>query len=320
MSEPPLIVADNLTKTFGNRPVVTDISFSLHAGEILALLGPNGAGKTTTVKMVLGLIVPTSGKALVQGYDMSRASQMRAGVQHIGAVLEGARNTYWRLSVMENLRYFGGLRGMNRQIVDDKAVELLELLNLSEHRHQEVRKLSRGMQQKVALAAAQMHDPEILVLDEPTLGLDVEAAHVLEETILSLVRSGKAVLVTTHVMALAERLADRILVINGGQRVAYEQKQRLLQRFDTRPIVEIKTQQPLPTDVWERISYQFPAIVRRGNILEWVEPQQHQIVMLYQMLDQVGGITVLSIAYREPTLEEVFVSLTRSVSPDGVHT
>jgi ABC-2 type transport system ATP-binding protein len=269
--------------------------------------------------MVLGLITPTSGRAEVKGYDMAVDHGMRQGVRHLGAVLEGARNAYWRLSVLENLRYFGGLRGLARRDVDEKASGLLSLLNLLEHQNQEVRKLSRGMQQKVAIANALMHDPEILVLDEPTLGLDVEAARLLEETIVKLVKRGKAILLTTHVMGLAERLADRIFVINEGCQVAYNHTHLLLQQFDTRTIVEIKTQRPLPAVVWEQISRQFPAIVKWGNSLEWVEPEQHQVVTLYQMLDQAGGIAVLSIAHREPKLEEVFLSLTRRVGANGAH-
>ena len=319
MNNDPLVVVDNITKNFGGKTAVSEVSFTLDSGEILALLGPNGAGKTTTIKMVLGLIMPTSGTAAVMGHDMSADDEMRAGVRYLGAVLEGARNAYWRLSVLENLRYFGGLRGMVLKEVDEKAVELLSILNLLECQDQEVRKLSRGMQQKVAIANALMHDPEILVLDEPTLGLDVEAARLLEETIVRLVKHGKAILLTTHVMSLAERLADRIFVINDGQQVAYDDTQVLLRRFDTRTTVEIKTQQPLPSHVWEQVSHRFPSIIKRDAILEWVEPEQHQIVSLYQILDQVGGITVLSITHREPKLEEVFLSLTRRVSPDGVH-
>ncbi|MCA9944570.1 MAG: ABC transporter ATP-binding protein, partial [Anaerolineales bacterium] len=268
---------------------------------------------------VLGLITPTSGTAAVKGHNMSVANEMRAGVHYLGAVLEGARNAYWRLSILENLRYFGGLRGMVLKEVDEKAVELLSILNLLEYQDQEVRKLSRGMQQKVAIANALMHDPEILVLDEPTLGLDVEAARLLEETIVRLVQRGKAIILTTHVMSLAERLADRIFVINDGKQVAYDDTQVLLRQFDTRTTVEIKTQQTLPSYVWEQVSHRFPSIIKRDAILEWVEPEQHQIVSLYQLLDQVGGITVLSITHREPKLEEVFLSLTRRVSPDGVH-
>ncbi len=319
MSEAPIVVADNLTKTFDGKRAVAEVSFTLNSGEILALLGPNGAGKTTTIKMVLGLITPSSGRATVKDCDMALDHEMRQGVRYLGAVLEGARNAYWRLSVLENLRYFGGLRGMSRKGVDQKAAELLNLLNLLEQQNQEVRKLSRGMQQKVAIANALMHDPEILVLDEPTLGLDVEAARLLEDTIIKLVERGKAILLTTHVMSLAERLADRIFVIHEGRQVAYDHTQVLLQQFDTRTTIEIKTQQPLPADVWQHVSFQFPSIAKRGNILEWVEPEQHQIVSLYQMLDQVGGVTVVSIAQREPKLEEVFLSLTRRVSADGIH-
>jgi ABC-2 type transport system ATP-binding protein len=312
MREELPIIVDNVTKTFDGKTAVSHLSFTLNLGEILALLGPNGAGKTTTIKMVLGLITPTSGRVMVKGFEMSGGRESRTGARYLGAVLEGSRNAYWRLSILENLRYFGGLRGMARKQVDEKATELLALLQLLEHQHQEVRQVSRGMQQKVAIANALMHDPEILVLDEPTLGLDVEAARLLEETITALARRGKAILLTTHGMGLAERLADRILVINDGRQVAYDETRRLLQASKTRTIVEIKTRPSLPSALWTEVSCRFPSLVQRDNVLEWVEPEQHQIVTLYQMLDRAGGITVVSIAHREPTLEEVFLTLTRN--------
>lgn len=157
MSE-PLIIANSLTKTYGAQTVVADISFSLSTGEILALLGPNGAGKTTTIKMVLGLILPTDGYSEIMGCDMRQEKEMRVGAHHVGAVLEGARNAYWRLSALENLRYFGGLRGLSRAQIDERAYDLLTMLDLNTQRDVEVRKFSRGMQQKVAIANALMHD------------------------------------------------------------------------------------------------------------------------------------------------------------------
>jgi ABC-2 type transport system ATP-binding protein len=238
----PLILANGLTKTYGEQTVVDDISFTLQASEILALLGPNGAGKTTTIKMILGLILPSGGCAEVAGYDMAIEKEMRVGVQHVGAVLEGARNAYWRLSVLENLRYFGGLHGLTRKHIDARAQELLSLLGLEQQRDVEVRKFSRGMQQKAAIANALIHDPEILILDEPTLGLDVEASRLLEETVANLAAAGKAILLTTHVMDLAQRLAGRIFVINQGKEVAHDTTAALIKRFDTRPRVVNKTQ------------------------------------------------------------------------------
>ena len=310
----PLLVADGLMKIYGEQTVVDDISFTLNAGEILALLGPNGAGKTTTIKMILGLVLPTAGYADIIGNDMSDSRGMRAGAQHVGAVLEGARNAYWRLSVLENLRYFGGLRGLSRKQIDTRAQELLVLLGLEEQRDVEVRKFSRGMQQKAAIANALMHDPGILILDEPTLGLDVEASRLLEETVANLAATGKAILLTTHVMDLAQRLAGRIFVINQGQEVAHDTTAALLKRFDTRPIVVIKTQDPLPETIQKTLLAKFPTIAIPVGALEWAEPTQKEILTLYGFLDEVG-CTVTSVMKREPTLEEVFLTLTAKDKP-----
>lgn len=308
MSE-PLIIANSLTKTYGAQTVVADISFSLSTGEILALLGPNGAGKTTTIKMVLGLILPTDGYSEIMGCDMRQEKEMRVGAHHVGAVLEGARNAYWRLSALENLRYFGGLRGLSRAQIDERAYDLLTMLDLNTQRDVEVRKFSRGMQQKVAIANALMHDPEILILDEPTLGLDVAAARLLEETVANLAAAGKAILLTTHVMDLAQRLAGRIFVVHQGREVAHDKTTALLQQFDARLITLIRVEQ-MPDAVWmQRFLSQFPGLSVQNGLFEWTAPSQQQILALYSSLDE-AGCTVISVTRREPTLEEVFLSLT----------
>jgi ABC-2 type transport system ATP-binding protein len=221
-----------LTKVYPGaaKAAVSDLDLTLYPGEIVALLGPNGAGKTTAVKMIAGLVLPTSGSVHVMGHDMVRART--AGVRHIGAVLEGARNLYWRLSAEENLRYFGTLRLTPRRELTRRIDELLSLFGLEAQRGQEVRHFSRGMQQKLAIAAALLHDPDLLLLDEPTLGLDVKAARQLEETIAHLAREqGKAILLTTHMMDVAEKLAQRITVIHQGREVVSEETQSLLRRY-----------------------------------------------------------------------------------------
>lgn len=308
-----LLMADGLTKTYDGQTIVDDISFTLNAGEILALLGPNGAGKTTTIKMLLGLVLPSSGYAALKGFDMGHGKSMRLGARHVGAVLEGTRNAYWRLSVLENLRYFGGLRGLSRRQIDVRAHEILTMLGLEQQQDVEIRKFSRGMQQKAAIANALIHDPEILVLDEPTLGLDVEASRLLEETITNLVAAGKAVLLTTHIMDLAQRLAGRIFVIDKGREVAHDSTSSLLKQFDTRSIVVIKTASLLPDSVCQLLLARFPDVNVVNGTLEWVEPAQKEVLSLYAFLDEVG-CTVVSVMRREPTLTEVFLSVTGNSS------
>ena len=177
-----------LTKTYGCGKdaftAVRPVTLSVPRGQVIGLLGPNGAGKTTTIKMIAGLITPSSGTVTISGYDVGR--QRPAAVRQIGAVLEGSRNVYWPLSAQENLLYFGRLKGLHAAQVKPRARELLTELGLWERRHQSVGSFSRGMQQKVAIAASLITDPPVILLDEPTLGLDVEAARTVRDWIRKL--------------------------------------------------------------------------------------------------------------------------------------
>jgi ABC-2 type transport system ATP-binding protein len=310
-----------ISKTYPgrSRPAVETVSFTLHAGEIMALLGPNGAGKTTIVKMIAGLVLPSAGTVCVLGHDMVRARG--SGVRHIGAVLEGARNLYWRLSARENLLYFGSLRLVPRQTLNRRVDELLALLGLGEFQNQEVRQFSRGMQQKLAIAAALLHDPEVLLLDEPTLGLDVQAARKLEDTIAHLAREqGKAVLLTTHTMPLAEKLADRVFVIHNGREVAQGTPHELGQRFNgQRDAVEVGLGEQLDEATLAAVRERYPGVtaVSDGDAttLVWSAPVQSDVIALLQWLDH-GGVTVLTVNRRQARLEDVFLSLTDAAAQE----
>lgn len=310
----PLVEAQQLTKEYENKlqPAVEDISFRLSPGELMAFIGPNGAGKTTTIKMLLGLVTPTLGSASICGFDMSQERQRQQGARHVGAVLEGARNVYWRLSARANLAYFGALRGLHGRSLNTRIDELLTLFDLEEVAYKEVRFFSRGMQQKVAIAAALLHDPAVLLLDEPTIGLDVQAAKVLEETILTLAEQGKTVLLTTHMMSLAERLADKIFVIRNGRQLAYADTTSLLQQYQVRATVELKIDGYLAKSVQDEVQRQFPmvtAVCQNGHTrLNWPDPGQSQVAQLFTYLDATGH-TVQSVNRREADLEEIFLSL-----------
>jgi ABC-2 type transport system ATP-binding protein len=311
----PFLSVSKLQKTYpgADKPAVTDVSFDIHCGEIMALLGPNGAGKTTTVKMAAGLVLPTYGQIRIMGADVVR--QRQQAVRHIGAVLEGARNLYWRLSARENLLYFGRLRGVSRRKLEQRINGLLEVLDLAEHQHKEVRQFSRGMQQKLAIAAALVHDPEVLLLDEPTQGLDVQSARKLEDIISFLAHDrGKAVLLTTHMMPLAEKLTDRIFVINHGKEVAFDATPALLQRFTGhRNLVEIETTRPLPNSFKADLQATYPAIYfnskNGASTLTWPDARQSEILELLQHLDR-RGVEIASYGRRQADLEEIFVALT----------
>ncbi|MGF1460157.1 MAG: ABC transporter ATP-binding protein [Leptolyngbyaceae cyanobacterium] len=231
-AEPIILATQALTKGYGRGKqrfeAVKQVSLTLHQGEVLAFLGPNGAGKTTTIKMIAGLVRPDRGQVLVAGQDPHR--QARA-LKNIGAVLEGNRNLYWRLTPEENLEYFGVLRQVPRKVAHRRGLELLARFGLEEKRNTPVQKLSRGMQQKVAIAVALIHNPQLLLLDEPTLGLDVEAGETVKALVRQIAREGRAILLTTHQLDVAEELSDRVAIIRRGQIIAEQSTESLLREF-----------------------------------------------------------------------------------------
>lgn len=228
----PTLAAYSLSKVYGHGKrrfeAVRGVSLTINAGEVLAFLGPNGAGKTTTIKMMGGLVRPDSGWVRITGLDPHCNPK---ALKQVGAVLEGNRNLYWRLSPEENLEYFGGLRQVPRRVARQRGQALLEQFDLADKRKTPVQKLSRGMQQKVAIAVALVHQPKLLLLDEPTLGLDVEASETVKRLIRKIAASGCAILLTTHQLDVAEALSDRVAVIRKGELIAQQPTQDLIRQF-----------------------------------------------------------------------------------------
>jgi ABC-2 type transport system ATP-binding protein len=225
---------EGLRKVFKARrrtvTAVDGISFTVRPGEIYGFLGPNGAGKTTTIKMACGLLNPESGTVRVMGHDVQR--QRRAALRHIGAVLEGNRNVYWRLSPYENLLYFATLKAVPIPNLRGRIEEMLHFFDIWEKRGDMTMQLSRGMQQKVAIACALIHDPDVLLLDEPTLGLDIQAARMVEQRIAELAHEqGKTIILTTHQMELAQKVCDRVAIINQGRIAAEDRVENLIRIF-----------------------------------------------------------------------------------------
>src|ERR1700758_4429866 len=225
----PVVEAEDLrrtyrttTGTFRRRALdveaVRGVSFEIGEGELFGLLGPNGAGKTTTIKMLITLLIPTAGSARVLGYDVVKdAREVR---KRIGYVFGGERGVYERLSGYDNLRYFAELYGVPPKLQKRRIEELLEQVGLKDREHERAEGYSRGMKQRLHVARGLLHDPEVLFLDEPTIGLDPVGARELRSTIASLTAAGKTVLLTTHYMFEADALCDRIAVISKGEIVA----------------------------------------------------------------------------------------------------
>src|SRR5437879_5696855 len=218
---------------------VRGISFAIEAGELFGLLGPNGAGKTTTIKMLITLLIPTGGTARVLGLDVVR--EAREVRRRIGYVFGGERGVYERLSGYDNLRYFAELYGVPAREQKRRIEELLQLVGLRGREHERAEGYSRGMKQRLHVARGLLHDPEVLFLDEPTIGLDPVGAREVRATIASLTEAGKTVLLTTHYMFEADALCDRIAVINKGEIVAEGTPRDLKAIVAERTIVEIET-------------------------------------------------------------------------------
>jgi len=221
---------------------VEDISFSVPAGTIFGLLGPNGAGKTTTIKMLSTLLIPSSGHARVGGYDVERDE--RTVRRQLGVVLGGDRGLYSKLSARDNLVYFGNLYGMRKDALKRRVEEQLELVNLRDRAGERVEGYSRGMKQRLHLAKALLHDPPVLILDEPTIGLDPAAAMDLRAAIAALAPD-HTVLLTTHDMAEADALCAEIAIVDKGLIVAQGTPLELKARVAGARRIVVSTAEPL---------------------------------------------------------------------------
>jgi ABC-2 type transport system ATP-binding protein len=210
------VTVSGLRKSFG-KAAVDGLELRLEAGEFYALLGPNGAGKTTTLRMLAGLLEPDAGTIEIFGID-ARAEPLAA--KRVTAWLPDEPMLYDKLSPLEYLEFVAGLWGVDRQQAERDAIELLEVLQLWDYRHQRCEGFSRGMKQKVALAGALIHHPRLIMLDEPLTGLDAAIARQVKDILIDRVRAGATIILTTHILEVAERLADRIGIIAQGRLIA----------------------------------------------------------------------------------------------------
>jgi ABC-2 type transport system ATP-binding protein len=212
----PALQLRALGKHFG-RPAVDGLDLTVRRGELYALLGPNGAGKTTTLRMVTGLLAPDTGQVEVLGVDLARDP---AAAKRRMAYLPDDPMLYGKLKPTEYLEFVAGLWGLRADEAEPRARRLLDWLDLTQHAHELTEGFSRGMKQKLALAGALIHEPELLILDEPLTGLDAAAARQVKDLLLSHVAAGGTVILTTHILEVAERLAQRIGIIRQGRLIA----------------------------------------------------------------------------------------------------
>jgi ABC-2 type transport system ATP-binding protein len=289
---------------------VRGISFTVERGELFGLLGPNGAGKTTTIKMLITLLLPTSGEARVLGRDVVKdAKEVR---RRIGYVFGGDRGLYERLSAYDNLRYFAELYGVSGKAQRRRIDEVLELVGLKGREQERVEGYSRGMRQRLHIARGILHDPEVVFLDEPTIGVDPVGARDLRQTIADLVAGGKTVLLTTHYMFEADALCDRIAVIAKGQIVGEGTPAELKSRVGGGGVTEIEV-----FGVDEAVVLRLREL--GGVTAVTIEERDQRQLLIVQttgereltqpLLAELGGLEVGRVSSREPTLEDAYVAL-----------
>lgn len=315
------IVVENLGRVFRSTTGVirrtaketvalTGVSFEVRRGELFGLLGPNGAGKTTMTKVLGTILLPTEGRAKVLGYDV--VHEATAVRPHMGIVLGGERGLYWRLSGRDNIAYFADLYRVPPAVARRRVSQLIEMVGLVGCADERVENYSRGMRQRLHLARGLVNDPDVIFMDEPTLGLDPVVARDVRNLICTLRAAGKTIFLTSHYMFEVEALCDRVAVLNKGQLLLVDEPSSLKRLVADLAVVEITV-----TSVEQQV-------VEKIRSCAWVESvtvdtrDQTQVIHIHapdvsarlqELLSVLGDTCVLKVMTREPTLEDAYVKL-----------
>ncbi|MEY3406393.1 MAG: hypothetical protein RLZZ556_465 [Actinomycetota bacterium] len=298
-----MIIAKGLTKVYGDFKAVDGIDFTVNRGESFGLLGPNGAGKSTTMKMIASTSQRTSGELLILGKDPNKnGPEIRA---HLGVVPQ-QDNLDRELKVWENLMVYGRYFGLSRKWLKVKINELLEFAQLVEKRNNKVEELSGGMKRRLTIARALVSEPEILMLDEPTTGLDPQARHILWDRLFRLKELGVTLVITTHYMDEAEQLCDRLMVMDKGKIMAEGSPAQLIKKYSSKEVLEVR----FGSDNNAKVAEQIKGIGERLEIL----PDR---ILVYtdngeKALEKIvkKGLHPVTSLVRRSSLEDVFLRLT----------
>jgi ABC-2 type transport system ATP-binding protein len=307
----PIIETSSLSKVFGTRTAVENLTLQVEQGEVLGFLGPNGAGKTTTIRMLAGMISPTSGYATVAGIRTDKEAEKVH--EHIGLLTE-TPGFYSRLSALDNLAFFAGFYP---SLDGAAAIEkYLKKMGLWERRNDKAGTFSRGMKQRLALTRAMLHEPEVLFLDEPTSGLDPEAAGEVREIIIGLSREGRTIFLSTHNLNEAEQLCRRIAVIN-TRLVALDTAEQLRRRFFRRRIeVLLETPDARVLEVVRKLAF-VSSVQQEGSrlLLELTDPEHNRPALVKAIVEAGGAVN--TVTEKQYPLEDVYLKLIREETADG---
>jgi ABC-2 type transport system ATP-binding protein len=306
MNNEPIIQTMNLSRSFGEILAVDRISISINQGEVFGLLGPNGAGKTTTVRMLAALLEPTSGEAYVAGFQIGKEDQK---IRRKIGLLPEAPGLYDALTAEQNLAFYGAMYSVEE--ISRQIKRYLELLGLWNRRHEPVATFSKGMRQKLAIARALLHEPEVLFLDEPTSGLDPQAARLVREFITGLKGEGRTIILCTHNLEEADRLCDRVAVVNGHV-LALDSPKVLRRKIFGRKVVfhliEAKAefeQVVLPFDFVSEVQ-----VVENKILVSVEDPEKNNPAIIRALVE--AGADIQFVGELRRRLEDVYLELMKS--------
>ncbi|MCK9245793.1 MAG: ATP-binding cassette domain-containing protein [Anaerolineaceae bacterium] len=292
------IVVSHIAKSFGETQAVKDVSFSVRPGEIFGLLGPNGSGKTTSLRVILDIYQPDKGSISILGGPMTAEK-----LNHIGYLPE-ERGLYQDVEVARNLTYLATLKNMSREQIDEKLPIWLERLDLTEHQKKKTKELSKGMQQKAQLIAALIHDPEIIIIDEPFAALDPVNTQLVKDLLIELRNQNRTIIMSTHQMNQVEQLCDRLVLIDHGTVLLEGALKEVQERFATNQVF-IQTDSELPENLPGVQGIERDGLNYRLTPSDGLSPRE----VLQQLIDQRIGLNSFEIA--TPSLDEIFIKVVK---------
>ena len=299
----PAVELSHITKTFGPVKAVDDVSFSIEKGELFGLLGPNGAGKTTGIRVMLDIFKPDSGTVSILGGPMTEAKKDKIGY------MPEERGLYQDIPLDRCLAYLGSLKGLSQADVKQRADAYLERFDLADHKHKKVKELSKGMQQKAQVIATLLHQPELLIVDEPFSGLDPLNTQLVKDLLREQRDQGVTVVLCSHQMNLVEELCDRIVLIDHGKVMLYGELADIRRQFSGNAVL-IRAEGELPV---------LPGVERsephNGSLKLYLKPRAKPQEVLKALV--AGGITVDQFEIAMPTLDEIFIRVVQGQGTQG---